>query len=680
MAVGARQLLGRLLTGRLGRPGCGCDQCPLAAPADVRRVTLFGSPNVGKSAIFNQLTGAYTVVSNYPGTTVEVARGRVRVGDVLLELCDCPGSYSLVPSSEDERVARDLLLEEQADLVVHVADAIHLRRMLPLTLQLIEAGLPVALDLNIVDEAARAGLHVDPDRLGRDLGIPVVATSAATGLGIDRLRALVTGRPPTPSAFTVGYPPDIEEAVARIGDLLRADYPISRRAIALLLLQRDEGMRQRVLASDPGQLPEIDRVVAETEARFPHPLAVPITLARQRAAERLSRAALTQAAPAPRPSLAEALGRLTVQPAAGLLFLAVVLYVGLYLIVGKLGAGVLVDFLDERVFGDLVNPAVTGFVERLLPWPTWAALFVGEYGLVTLGLRYAVAIVLPLVGVFFLVFALLEDTGYLPRLALLVDRLFKRIGLSGRAVIPMVLGLGCDTMATLVTRVLETRRERLIATFLLALAIPCSAQLGVILGLLSGHPAGLAIWAGVVLGVFLLSGYLAARLLPGEAARFYLEIPPLRLPSARNVAAKTLARLRWYGAEVIPLFLLASVVIWVGQISGIFGLALAGLRPVVGALGLPDAAADAFLFGFLRRDYGAARIFDVHAAGRVSGIPLVVAMVTITLFIPCVAQLLIMVRERGLRTALAMVALILPFAFGVGWVLNFVLTTLRVQI
>ncbi len=322
----------------------------------------------------------------------------------------------------------------------------------------------------------------------------------------------------------------------------------------------------------------------------------------------------------------------------------------------------------------------TALVERLLPWPVVSSLLVGEYGVITLGVRYAVAIVLPLVAAFFAVFALLEDSGYLPRLALLVDRLFKRMGLSGRAVIPLVLGLGCDTMATIVTRVLETRRERVIATFLLALAIPCSAQLGVILGVLSGHPLGLAIWGSVVGAVFLASGLLAARVLPGEVPRFYLEVPPMRVPSLGNVARKTYARLKWYAAEVVPIFLFASVLIWLGELTHVFQLALAAMRPLVGLIGLPAAAADAFLFGFFRRDYGAARLFDVSSQGAMSGLPLVVAMVTITLFIPCVAQFLVMQKERGLRVALAVGAIILPFSFAVGYILNAILTGLQVRI
>jgi ferrous iron transport protein B len=662
--------------------GRGCEACPFTVPAKSRKLMLFGSPNVGKSVIFSELTGVYAVVSNYPGTTVEVARGQARIADVLLDVVDTPGAYSLTPFSEEERVARDLLIDEPTDLVLHVIDAKNLSRALPLTLQLIEAGVPVALDLNIMDEAARAGLSVDTDKLSADLGVPVVATAATNGAGMDGLRALVAGERPKARGVAVSYPEPIESAIEKIATLLQSGYGLAQRAVALLVLQRDEGMWERVRRADAGAVSEVERVVAETEAQYSNPLCFPIVVARQQTVERMVEKALSRdaRAVAARESFGELAGRLAIHPIAGIPILAAVVYFGLYLFVGRLGAGVVVDFLEEQVFERYVTPASTEWVTRLLPWPTWSSLFVGEYGLITLGLRYAFAIVLPLVGAFFLMFALLEDTGYLPRLALLVDRMFKRIGLSGRAVIPIVLGLGCDTMATLVTRVLETRRERLIATFLLALAIPCSAQLGVILGLLSEHPMGLAIWAGVVLGVFLLSGFMAARLLPGQAARFYLEIPPMRWPSLRNVTAKTYTRLRWYAAEVIPLFLLASVVIWLGELTRLFQFALTVLRPAVNVIGLPDSAAEAFLFGFFRRDYGAARIFDQASAQAMSGVPLVVAMVTITLFVPCIAQFLVMVRERGWRAGVSVAAVILPFAFGVGFLLNLVLTSTGVQI
>ena len=677
MSLPALQLLKRVIT---GRTGCGCDTCPLAGPAARRAVMLVGSPNVGKSVVFNRLTGRYAVVSNYPGTTVEVSRGRATIGAVLAEVIDTPGAYSLAPLSEDERVTQDLLTKEPPELIVHVMDARNPRRLLPLTFQLIETHLPVALDVNIIDEAERAGLAIDPDRLSKELGLPVVATAATAGIGMDSLRALIGGPLPAASTFRVQYPEPIESAVSLICDHLHGSYSIAPRAIALLLLQRDAGAWTAVRERDPEAVPDLEGIVADTEQQYREPLSYPIAIARQREADRVADRAI---ATRPRPVRREArevLGALAMHPVAGIPILLAVLYFGLYLVVGRLAAGLAVDYLDKQLFTGIINPPLTALVERLLPWPVISQLFVGEYGVLTLGLRYAFAIILPLVGAFFLVFALLEDSGYLPRLAMLVDRIFKQIGLSGRAVIPLVLGLGCDTMATLVTRMLETRRERIIATFLLALAIPCSAQLGVILGLLATHPIGLVIWAGMIGGVFLLSGFLAAKILPGDAARFYLEIPPMRWPSLRNVATKTFSRLKWYAVEVIPLFLFASVLIWLGELTHLFQLALAVLRPVVQALGLPGSTADAFLFGFFRRDYGAARIFDVHSGGRISGVPLIVAMVTITLFVPCIAQFLVMVKERGARAAVAVAGIILPFAFGVGYLLNAVLLALKVQL
>jgi len=284
-----------------------------------------------------------------------------------------------------------------------------------------------------------------------------------------------------------------------------------------------------------------------------------------------------------------------------------------------------------------------------------------------------VAIVLPVVGAFFLFFSVLEDSGYLPRLALLLDRVFKKIGLSGRAVIPMVLGFACDTMATMVTRTLETRRERVLATMLLALAVPCSAQLGVILAVLAPHPAALGVWGAVMLFTFLLVGVLAARVLPGETASFHMELPPLRRPRVGNVLTKTLTRMHWYFLEVLPLFLLVSVIIWAGRLTGALDAVVRGLAPVVGALGLPAETAQIFLFGFFRRDYGAAGLFDLNQAGALTVAQVTVATVTLTLFVPCVAQFLMMIRERGLRTALGMVLFITPFAFGVGLVLSLLL-------
>lgn len=361
------------------------------------------------------------------------------------------------------------------------------------------------------------------------------------------------------------------------------------------------------------------------------------------------------------------------RPLTGIPLLILALFL-LYELVGVLGAQVMVDFLEEDVFGRYINPWIDRVLNAYVPWGAVRELIGGQYRIITLGLRYAVAIILPIVGTFFLAFSIIEDSGYLPRLAMLIDRVFKKIGLSGRAVIPLVLGFGCDTMATIVTRTLETRRERLLATLLLALAIPCSAQLGVLMGLLAGRTVLLIAWAGVVTLVFLLVGLLASRLLPGERPHFYMELPPLRLPRLGNVLVKTYTRMEWYFREVLPLFILASVFIWFGRLTGLFEAITGALVPLVRWIGLPDEAAVAFLFGFFRRDYGAAGLYDLRPI--LTGPQLLVASVTLTLFVPCIAQFSVMFRERGWRTALAIVLFIFPFAFLVGGLVSRALAAL----
>jgi ferrous iron transport protein B len=244
------------------------------------------------------------------------------------------------------------------------------------------------------------------------------------------------------------------------------------------------------------------------------------------------------------------------------------------------------------------------------------------------------------------------------------------MGLTGRAVIPMVLGFGCDTMATMVTRTLETVRERIIATLLLALAIPCSAQLGVILALLSKAPGALMVWSVCLILIFLLVGLLAAKVLPGETPMFYMEIPPMRLPQLSNVFTKTYTRMQWYFIEILPLFVIASVLLWLGKITNFFDTMVRAMSPVMASLGLPKETGVAFIFGFFRRDYGAAGLYDLQTQGLLNPRQLTVAAVTLTLFIPCVAQFLIMKKERGWNVALALGIFVSVFAFGSGWLLN----------
>src|SRR5581483_6003506 len=376
----------------------------------------------------------------------------------------------------------------------------------------------------------------------------------------------------------------------------------------------------------------------------------------------------------------EALARATRRPVTGLPILIVVLY-ALYLFVGVFGAQTLVKLLEDGLFGRGINPASIWLANRFIPIPLVRDFLVGQYGLITMGATYSIAIVLPVVATFFLMFGFLEDSGYIPRLAIFCDRIFRVMGLNGKAVLPMVLGLGCDTMATMTTRILGTPKERLIAILLLALGIPCSAQLATIMGILGGISfSALATLFAVVLGQMFLVGWLAARVLKGERSEFILELPPIRWPRPGNLLTKTRLRVWWYLGEAVPLFLVGTGLLFALDKAGALVWISAAGRPVVtGLLGLPASTSQILVMGFLRRDYGAAGLFQLAHSGQLSGVQAVVALTVMTLFVPCVANFLMMVRERGLKTGLAILGVVTPVAILTAAGLNYVLTALGVR-
>ncbi|UCE72634.1 MAG: ferrous iron transporter B [Nitrospiraceae bacterium] len=468
----------------------------------------------------------------------------------------------------------------------------------------------------------------------------------------------------------------IEIALEKIETLLKYGYTISKRSLGLLLLKEDLEIKEMVREKEPDVIQHIEEIIEEIKAHYTNPVEYEIALKQRGEVARIVHKVVTLKED--RVSLGEKISRLTMNPVTGLPILFLILYWGLYKFVGDFGAGTVVDFIEGTIFEERVNPFLIQFFTGLIPWQPIQDLFVGEYGVLTQGLRYAIALILPIVAFFFLVFSVIEDSGYLPRLAMLVDRTFKKIGLNGRAVIPMVLGFGCSTMATMVTRTLQTKRERVISTMLLALAIPCSAQLGVILALLEGKPLATLIWAGVVAAIFLLIGFLSARIMPGERPSFYMEVPPLRMPKFSNVLTKTYVRVKWYFKEIMPLFVIASFFIWLGQLTKLFDIFINILKKPVELIGLPVEAAQVFLFGFFRRDYGAAGLYDISKEGYLNDVQLVVACVALTLFLPCIAQFLMNVKERGWKIGIGISAFILILSFGIAYVVNLLLSSFGV--
>ncbi len=580
--------------------------------------------------------------------------------------------------SEDERVTRDILLDDEDLKVIQVCDAKNLRRGLMITLQLAEMEKPVVLVLNMADEAKERGITIDRHGLAQLLEISVLSTIATRRKGLDGLGKVLEERC-TPQVRPV-YSPEIEEGVTAIENLL-PEKQKGKRALALMLLAGDESLQDWLHCRLSEQvILKIEEISRRLQSQHQEPLGFFVNQKRLNAVDRILEGVFRKEKRS-RGRGARALSNLTTHPIGGVPILLVVLY-AMYKWVGDFGAGIGVDFLLNVVFGKAINPAVTWVVEYLFPWQFLQEFFVGPYGLVTMGLTYAIAIVLPIVGTFFFAFGLLEDSGYLPRLAVMVNRVFRVMGLSGKAVLPMVLGLGCDTMATLTTRVLETKKERILVTLLLALGVPCSAQIGVMVGMFAGlSMKAIVLWAFVVMGSMIFVGLLASKLIPGEKADFIMEIPPLRIPTLANIFIKTLARLEWFLKEAVPLFLLGTFFLFALDRLGLLKALQKMAAPiVVGFLGLPAKATQALLLGFLRRDYGAAGLFVMAKAGELDSIQIVVSLVTITLFVPCVANFFMIIKERGLGQALAMAGFIFPFALIVGGGLNFLLRFLGVNL
>jgi ferrous iron transport protein B len=659
--------------------------------AAARSAILVGNPNVGKSVLFGALTGRYVTVSNYPGTTVEVTRGSAVIGGESWHVLDTPGTNNLLPMSEDEQVTRDILLAERDYVCVQVCDAKNLRRGLLLSAQLAEAEVPFVLALNMADEAESRGIDVDDRQLSEALGVEVIPTVAVERRGIPALQARLPSA--RRSRWRVRYDEHIEAAVTEVEPLLPDD-GLGRRALAIMALVGDDSLRDHLAARLAGpDLVRIDTARRRLASRYPESLRFVVARQRLAAADRLHDAVVRRRDASAASGFARRLGVWATHPLWGIPILAAVLLAA-YEFVGVLGAGKAVDFLEHTAFAKYLVPwvvagvrAVTpagGFQDFLVgppgvPIAEHSGFLVGKYGLFSMGLSYAVAIVLPIVTTFFIAFSLLEDSGYLPRLAVMVNKVFKRMGLNGKAVLPMVLGLGCDTMATMTARIMETRKERVIVTLLLALAVPCSAQLAVILAMTAGLSLAANLWfLGTLAVVLFLVGWLAAKVLPGRGSDFVLELPPLRVPQAGNILVKTTSRIEWYLREALPLFLVGTLILWVlDRVHGLAVLEKAMSPLVVGVLGLPKEAASAFILGFLRRDYAAAGLFRyfeptmrTHAMTWPMEIQVVVALVTITLFIPCIANFFMILKERGWRTGAAIAAFILPFSFGVGAALN----------
>lgn len=568
------------------------------------KILLMGNPNVGKSVVFSRLTGVQVTSSNYAGTTVGYTQGKVKLGKLVAELVDVPGTYSLQPSCQAEEVARQMFQEESPDLVVSVMDATNLERNLFLTLQLLESGCPLVLVMNMWDCAQSKGVHLDLSNLSQALGVPVVALTAVSGEGLKELVEVM------------------EES----------------------LKQKDHYQPKISNMSDEKRWAYIGQLVSRVQ-RIEHR----------------------------HPTLLQRLERASVHPIYGFIIALLVIYLTLQVVVG------MGEFLISNIFDPLYyqyyGPFITQVVNSVAPNGVINEILIGNgyeystsFGLLTTGVYVEFAVVLPYILSFYLVLGVLEDLGYLPRLAVIIDSLMHKVGLHGFSIIPIILGLGCNFPAVLSTRILEGRRERFIATALIAISVPCMAQTAVIIGLLG--PYGLnyiAVVYGTLLVIFITMGMLLNRLMPGESPEIFVEIPPYRIPHLRTLLQKTWTRVKGFMIEAVPFVFLGLLAINVLYLVGIMDYLTILLSPILSQLlGLPSDAIGALIMGFLRKDLATAMLAPLQLTAQ----QLTVASTFLAVSFPCIATFAVLFKELGVKDLVKVVGIMMGVALLAGTILN----------
>jgi len=571
----------------------------------VKRILLFGNPNVGKSAIFTRLTGVRVIASNYPGTTVEYLKGKTRIDGNDIEVIDVPGTYSLIPDSPAEEVARKFIDESnpKETVILNVVDSTNLERNLNLTLQLLSTNFPVIVLLNFWDETKHKGISIDLKKMSKLLKIPVIPTIAITGYGIQELR----------ESFSKAVPSNLK-------------------------VKKDDTWNF------------IGKIIKKVQIIEHH-----------------------------HHTFLQVLEDISNNPVLGVVFAGVVLFLS-FVIIRLIGEG-LIGFVCEPIFENLWTPVLMKFSPVLGESSLLHKILIGEliggkidfyqsFGVLSTGLFIPIGAVLPYIISFYFVLSILEDTGYLPRLAVLMDRLMHQIGIHGMGIVPMFLAFGCNVPGVLATRIMETRRERLIAATVMSISIPCMAQIAMIFGLLGKY--GVKGIFPVFLSLFLvwiIVGKVMAKYVSGESPEIFTEIPPYRIPYFKVLLKKVWLRVSWFLKEALPFVLIGVLIVnlfyffgFVDFLGKFFGSFLTRI------LGLPPEAVAALFIGFLRKDVAIGMLAPL---GLSMG-QLITASVVLTMYFPCVATFVVLFKELGFWDTLKASVIMVSSAIFVGWILNLI--------
>ncbi len=609
------------------------------------KILLIGQPNVGKSSLFNVLVGPKVVVSNYPGTTVEVAQTEKIFGNTKIMFEDTPGIYSISDRSEEEKVTERALFEEEADGAIIIADANSLERSLYMVLQILEAEIPTIIALNFVEEAEKRGIKIDCEKLEKLLNIPVVPINLLTKKWVNKLVDAILKTCPERSRrikevarrdFKIEYDDHIERAISKIST--QANGRLPKRFVALRVLEEDEDFYKYL---------KNEKVIGDAKENLKeHPkVAEDICITRYGTASFIAEK-VTQIIPLGKEKkLGAKIDRILLHktwgPLTTSLFLLAIFGILLYL--GNLIQGVLMSLTESLLF----------------------SLGVAEHSIITIilvqgltGLAIGVSIALPYVFLFYLLFGLLEDIGLLSRFIVNAERFLKKIGLPGKSFIPLALGLGCTVPATRATRVLSSKKEQFHTASLLAF-VPCSSRIAIIMGIV-GFYEGIQL-AFSVFATLLVAGLIWAfgikKFIHIKSEPLLLELPPYRRPLIKNVLAKSWIRMKDFVYIVIPLLALGGIAYGILKILGLTNIIVEPLSPIAIWLGLPAVTLIPLVFGFLQKDLTGAMLISVLGSKislALTPIQIYTFGIAATIGIPCIIALGMLIKEFGFKKAIGL--------------------------
>ncbi len=623
------------------------------------QVALVGQPNVGKSSLFSRLTGVGVISSNYPGTTVEFEEATINVNDLELHCHDLPGTYSLTVNSDDEKVVLDMLRDKENDVVVVVADGTNIEPSLVLTLEILELGVPTVVALNKIDAASKR-YDFDLVKLQKILGVPVIPVSSKTGSGVKELLDAIVEKRASVSDFITLFDDHIEENIR----ILMDRYPGLTKGHAVKCL---EGISLDNIV-DKRDIEEMNDAFSKI-----HRDSMQVHIARDRYGEAHAIAIETMKRSTENPSKREKLSDMTINPSTGipiLIGVIVVTFAVLIIVGGLIAEGIDLAYATLGISNGLID------FGRMIGGDFGAAIMTG----IDSSIQAILGLVIPYIMVFYIMLGVLEDSGYLPRAVVLLDKTMHRFGLHGSGFIPMMVGLGCNVPAILATRTVRSKREKIILCSMICMAVPCSAQLATMAGVTSNY-GGVAWFIGIMLILVTLGvivGIILNRTLKYEPSNLIIELPELQMPSVRNVISKMWMRSADFFKLAVPLLVIGTIIV---EILIYYN----ALDPIVepmawltrDLLGLPPTVIICFIVGIVRKEMSFAMLSVVGAMDIMTANPqmFIVYGVVMSIYLPCLATLAVMGREIGKKNTVIVSIVSIVVAFAIGAFINLMFKT-----